>query len=392
MAIVTQGEREGVGPTASATPATTSAPATSSVAGAASFRPISSVRELAQSDPYKQGEKDAMKALLASIKPGESVTRDGVTFTVHDKGAEEGFRRVEIADRSGKKFELIVHAASGDIVKQKSSIGGVPWDKVRIEQGVAAVHEALRPVCKAIVQKSADATERGAEASSGSSRDKGTSTPVTGRELATLAREHAGKGPQEVGSGTIASVVQPDGRHQVSVRARSGKNEEVSFVVDGNGEIAHPVYRERGHGPQPLNLSRREDFDSFQRVLSSVGAGTKSEATPALTDKAWLTSLGKSDFLKGTPQLIQTTTGGVIESSTTNPFPDEPPFSRVGATSYLILRPKGPNSAASLVLAVNAAGEPIAGVLEGKPLKLDDPSDIAAITKAYRDVYGKGPK
>jgi hypothetical protein len=42
-------------------------------------------------------------------------------------------------------------------------------------------------------------------------------------------------------------------------------------------------------------------------------------------------------------------------------------------------------------LAVNAAGEPVAGVLKGKPLKLDDPSDVAAIRKAYRDVYGKGP-
>jgi hypothetical protein len=246
-------------------------------------------------------------------------------------------------------------------------------------------------MCRAIVQKSADSPDRGTESRSGSSRDKGSPTPVIGRELATLAREHAGKGPQEVGSGTITSVLQPDGRHRVSVRARSEKNEEVSFVVDGKGEIAHPVYRERGEPPQALNLSRREDLDRFQKVVSSVGAGTKPEATPALSDKAWLTSLGKSEFLKGTPQLFRTTTGGVIESSTTNPYPEEAPFSRVDATSYLILRPKGPNSAASLVLAVNAAGEPVAGVLKGKPLKLDDPSDVAAIRKAYRDVYGKGP-
>ncbi len=137
------------------------APATAPSAST-SFPRLDSSTAIVKSEPYKQQEKVAMRELLSSVKPGESVTRDGITFAVHDKGADgkplpEGYRRVEISDPKGKKVDLLVHVASGDIVKEKSLVNGVPFDKVRTEQGLAAVHEALRPACSALVQKPSSA-------------------------------------------------------------------------------------------------------------------------------------------------------------------------------------------------------------------------------------------
>lgn len=144
-------------PTPSAAPGATPTPAATQPASS-SFPRLDSTTAIVKSEPYKQQEKVAMRELLSSVKPGESVIRDGITFAVHDKGADgkplpEGYRRVEVSDPKGKKVDLLVHVASGDIVKEKSLVNGVPFDKVRMEQGLAAVHEALRPACKALVQK-----------------------------------------------------------------------------------------------------------------------------------------------------------------------------------------------------------------------------------------------
>lgn len=134
-----------------AAPSTTSAARAPAAAnGIRNADNLPGAAEITASDPYKQEAKNAMKALIKELNGSGETSRGGVTFRL-SKSDTVGFTKVEMTS-NGKKLELLVHDASGDIRRPGSTINGKSWDDFTGRVGVLGRHDEIRPFIKVLVE------------------------------------------------------------------------------------------------------------------------------------------------------------------------------------------------------------------------------------------------
>lgn len=204
---------------------------------------VPSVGEITASDPYRQKEKNAMKALINELEVGGETSWEGVRFKL-SKSESEGFTKVEITS-GGKKLELFVHNASGDIRRSESKIGEKSWEEFTGREGLLALHDEMKPAMEAL-RKRVEASRQQTATTQSQVVDTIPSAGKRSEAWEELARKVAvDGGKQNVGALTITSTTVPAASPTGGAQTAASYNVKVSmgtqtakFSVGSDGKIS----------------------------------------------------------------------------------------------------------------------------------------------------------